>query len=618
MTVSNQVSAAAGSACGENRTDDPALWDKMREMYQAEAKAGNVEYPFEEPILRDALTQFLAHTSKRYSVEGFAGLGGAGLVFVVCDTHLQTRRALKIARPLEGKGSLVEEIVQAEIGTLLEMSHPNVMPIFDRGIIEVFDRRMPFYVMAYVSGGISAKKFFAKRRSRADLLRVVTDVVAGVRHLHERRVLHLDLKPSNFLVAGNGAALVADLGSAKKLDPKSQEEILVTYTEQYGHPLLKRHSHTKTDSNRVRGHIKRSQLIETFDLYALGKSVFQMVNLFDENSPHELDTYTRKYLLLMAARLLDGYNDTEELVLGLPERVFREVRYDSISQVETDLAKLIGTFELEREVPELAMSAPSDIQTSTLARTPFTDRLARLINEPLLRRQAGISQLGLLNLLYPTATHTRLEHALGTYTNTAQYIYYLYHDPINPFFRQVMSMEDLLTALVTALLHDLGQYPLAHDLEDAYPVVFKHATLTMILLKAERTEIKTLAEAFQRRLKADWGVDAVRISQILSADPDRQEIGLKDRLLHTLIDGPIDADKLDYLVRDSHECGVPYGTVIDVPRLLRTLTVVYHRKDEGFYVGLGIHEKGRVAAECVHLLDMQCSHRYIGTTLPGQ
>jgi hypothetical protein len=56
---------------------------------------------------------------------------------------------------------------------------------------------------------------------------------------------------------------------------------------------------------------------------------------------------------------------------------------------------------------------------------------------------------------------------------------------------------------------------------------------------------------------------------------------------------------LDYLVRDSHECGVPYGRVIDFPRLLRTLTVVYYRENEGLLIGLGIHEKGRVAAECV-------------------
>jgi len=579
------------------------MWDKMRTTYAAEAKAGNVEYPFEEPILRKALAEFRSKTGGRYAVEEFEGLGGAGLVFRVCDGNLQTRRALKIARPLQDKGPFVEEIVQAEIGTLLEMSHPAVMPIFDRGVLDVNDRRMPYYLMAYVGGGINARKYFGKRRSRGELLQVVTDVVAGIRHLHEKSVLHLDLKPSNFLVASDtGAAMVADLGSAKKLDPTSTEGLTVTYTTQYGHPELERLSSTKTDSNRVRAPIRRSQLTVRFDLYALGKSLFQIVALFDENSPHVLDAYTRKYLLLMAARLLDGNNSPDEIVLGLPERVFKDVRYSDIAQVSEDLGKLTGSYQLEREIPELARSSASYVQASTLARTPFTERLGLLLNEPLLRRQAGISQLGLLNVLYPTATHTRLEHALGTFTNAVQYVYYLYHDPLNPFFRQVMTTEDLVTTIVAALLHDLGQYPLAHDLEDAYPVVFKHATLTSVLLKSERVDIKPLADALLRHLKREWNVSGLRVNDILNADPYSQDLPLKDRLLHTLIDGPIDADKLDYLVRDGRECGVPYGRVIDFPRLLRTLTVVYYKRaDEqrSFFIGLGIHEKGRVAAECV-------------------
>jgi HD superfamily phosphohydrolase len=301
----------------------------------------------------------------------------------------------------------------------------------------------------------------------------------------------------------------------------------------------------------------------------------------------------------MAARLLDGHNDASELVLGLPERVFKEIHYSYAAAVEQDLAKLFGTYDLERRIPELARSAPSYIQASTLGRTPFTERLGRLMNEPLVRRLAGVSQLGLLNALYPTATHTRLEHSLGTYTNTAQYILYLYNDPLNPFFRQVMDADDLVSTLVAAFLHDLGQYPLAHDLEDAHKIIFRHGALTNVLLTGDRVDVKALSEGLERRLLEDWEVKMARVVAILGADTKNQDLPIKDRLLHTLVDGPIDADKLDYLVRDSHECGVPYGLVIDFPRMLRTLTVVYYREKERFHIGLGIHEKGRVAAECV-------------------
>ena len=53
-------------------------------------------------------------------------------------------------------------------------------------------------------------------------------------------------------------------------------------------------------------------------------------------------------------------------------------------------------------------------------------------------------------------------------------LYALWHDPINPIFRQIMNERDLITCLLAALLHDLGQYPLAHDLEDADHDFFDH------------------------------------------------------------------------------------------------------------------------------------------------
>jgi HD associated region len=66
-----------------------------------------------------------------------------------------------------------------------------------------------------------------------------------------------------------------------------------------------------------------------------------------------------------------------------------------------------------------------------------------------------------------------------------------------------------------------------------------------------------------------------------------------------LIDGPIDADKLDYIIRDSTNLGLTYGAVIDVERLLRCLTIVSKELGGETYVNLGIHEKGRVTAEAV-------------------
>ena len=65
--------------------------------------------------------------------------------------------------------------------------------------------------------------------------------------------------------------------------------------------------------------------------------------------------------------------------------------------------------------------------------------------------------------------------------------------------------------------------------------------------------------------------------------------------------GPIDADNLDYLIRDSHNLQLPYGDGIDYERLLQCLTIIFKSDKEGneAYVGLGIHEKGKISAETV-------------------
>ena len=69
--------------------------------------------------------------------------------------------------------------------------------------------------------------------------------------------------------------------------------------------------------------------------------------------------------------------------------------------------------------------------------------------------------------------------------------------------------------------------------------------------------------------------------------------------MHSIIDGPIDADKLDYLVRDSKKLNVPYGLAIDFERLSKVLTVVHKRSDEYMWAAVGVQEKGKVSAESV-------------------
>jgi hypothetical protein len=137
------------------------------------------------------------------------------------------------------------------------------------------------------------------------------------------------------------------------------------------------------------------------------------------------------------------------------------------------------------------------------------------------------------------------------------------------------SELDCLAVRMAALLHDIGHYPFSHALEEAgFP---SHERLGMAkLIQGELGE----------RLLEIGGLEfPATVGALIS--------GASNSPLQGLISGSIDLDKVDYLSRDAHMCGVPYGTV-DVDRLLSSLTLV--EVESGRYE-VGVHEKGISALE---------------------
>ncbi len=207
---------------------------------------------------------------------------------------------------------------------------------------------------------------------------------------------------------------------------------------------------------------------------------------------------------------------------------------------------------------------------------PLTDRVRSLLDCPEFRRLAKISQLGLVSLVYPAANHTRLEHSLGVYRNALLYLKQLAGDER---FAATIDERDAEMFLVAALLHDLGHWPFCHAIEDiALPGVPTHELFAnSFLLEGE------LADT----LRDDWNLQPRDVTALLSekATSDKQ------RVLKSMLSGPIDIDKMDYLVRDSLHAGVPYGRNFDQQRLIGSLCL--NKAGDG----LAISEKGRTAAE---------------------
>lgn len=592
-----------------NLLNDENLWAKVQDGYLAETPTRNKALTNEISCIRNAMQYFGTGQEGRYLITEFLGVGGTGIVFRVWDTTLHTSRALKVARPIEGKEDLVAGLLSEEISRLQEVSHPNVISIFDAGTLKSTAGHLPFYTMTFLRGALNARKYFLKSCSITQLFEFLRGLFAGVQHLHSADLLHLDIKPSNVFVAEDGYPVVADLGGARKIVGDMNEALTITCTTTYAHPeLLAITSVTSGgDDNRRRGRPFRRQLKFEFDRFALGKTILEVLRTFDVNSPGQLSSYQRKYLLLQGARLLDGRTTPLDRPLGLTEATLDRLKYESTNQATIDFDKLLGSINLLHDIPELSPTTDSVIQVSRGRTTRLTPRLASLLEEPLVRRLGSISQLGLVRLVYPGASHTRLVHSLGTYSNAAEYIIALYNDPINPLFRQIMAKRHLISTLLAALLHDLGQYQHAHDLDDVEPNIFKHDIFTISLLKGSWYDFKPLTDSLRIRMEKQWGVSAEEVVDILEANPNNLTSDIRYRILHTIISGPLDVDKLDYLLRDSDHCQTAFGNGLDRSRLLSTLTVVYQREGRGDdqYFALGIHEKGRAAAESLGFIRLQ-------------
>lgn len=462
--------------------------------------------------------------------------------------------------------------------------------------------------MDFVSGKSSSKYLKEQPVTKAGLLRLLALTVDALTYLHANETAHLDLKPDNILVTNDGVPVIADLGTAKKMGGGLETTVAVTYD--YVHPEFAGILATDpSDPNRVKGPLQPSRIKPAWDLYSLGKTILNWIGYGTKGDTLErriaLEAYDRKYLLLLAARLLDGeVPGWLQDRVGLDHRLLKELKYVAAADALVDVRKLSGEYSLVDALPELNAYHPNTLQVAADGPTTYSDRLKQLIHYPLVRRLSAITQLGVVNQVYPTATHSRLKHSIGTYHNACRFVLSLYSDPLSPLFKQVITERDIRTLLVSAVLHDVGQYPLAHDLEEINDVAFDHRMLGFdALLKhaaaaCGQEQIDRGEDSLQSILES-WQVSIDDVVAHLQAHLEEKDLPFKTRLLHSIIDGPLDADKLDYLKRDSDRLKVPYALGIDEDRILRSLTTIVKKEGDRVVTCIGVHEKARVAAEFV-------------------
>jgi uncharacterized protein len=217
-----------------------------------------------------------------------------------------------------------------------------------------------------------------------------------------------------------------------------------------------------------------------------------------------------------------------------------------------------------------------------------TDPLeAALIATPPVQRLRSIHQLGLAHLVFPGAEHSRFGHALGAMALAGRV-----YDQLAAKGKGILPADpaslERRAVRAAALLHDVGHAPYSHSAEELFEGGIDHEEMTRHLLALPEVEA-----AFER-----WGggLEPSRVVRLLAGGE-----GPEERLLAQIISGELDADKMDYLLRDSLFCGVRYGNY-DLERLLDTILPLADPEGGGW--GLGVEEGG------VHALEALVMARY--------
>ena len=205
----------------------------------------------------------------------------------------------------------------------------------------------------------------------------------------------------------------------------------------------------------------------------------------------------------------------------------------------------------------------------TIAFAPDTSEgrlVIRLLDTKEVQRLRRIRQLALSSLVYHGAEHSRFSHSLGVVWLASQMLERLSHCVD-------ISEEERLLTLACALLHDLGHAPFSHALEGVCGV--HHEVRTSAIVRDPESEVHQVLADFDPSFPE-------RVALWMHGAEDQP------RFLYELVSSQLDADRLDYILRDGRMTGVKIGSY-DLERILAMLDVV-----DGQLV---VHSGGQAAVE---------------------
>lgn len=489
---------------------------------------------------------------------------------------------VKICRTKNDTPSTSFDDFKRECDALVAMDHPNIVRIVDSG--KELSRGnasvpYPFYTMEYLGSDVKTLKEaladpeILGHRKILLCLCALKDATSALAHVHEKGYYHGDIKESNILIQrpkGPGTQIkLIDFGFSDHLVPEVQREASPPGPQQ-------------GSSIRRRGAKCSKEQSDVFQLcYMVRRSLRDSCPRPEGLSEDQLEGWPIDYAVLphlrtvldeWASEDLNSKPETHEpgefvdalatltKTYDLSPAVTAAVRYLSVQEIAT-AAQIREAFEAIRIPPRQLVL--------------YTDRIKELITTRQFGSLRYIRQLGFTHLVYPGAQGTRFEHSLGMYDLACQVVLRMSgHEE----FRKACGVDYILKFILAALLHDVGHFPLAHQLEEFRrdSTVEDIPCVRNLVMGHEHRGRQVIGE-LANKIEKLFGFSSSDIDDLtwlaFGADGGHDSKPAALQFLRLLLDGPIDLDKLDYIERDAHHCGVPYGSYLDMARIKETMRV---------------------------------------------
>lgn len=516
--------------------------------------------------------------------------------------------AIKIShKPIGADDNAAFRAFDNEFQALAVLRHRSIVKVYDRGVYEKDGAGYPYYIMEYLGEDACPLHQAVDRAVDSQrlsiLLSALAETASALRHAHDESLSHRDIKPSNILVYNiddvRPSVKLIDFGFARVLPPDPSPS---SSPRGVRSGALKVSSYAFPTEPKSFRHLDVWQLAYTFhdlfqtyleDLSTDRTGALRITFDYEGEMPRLrafLKTWSEsdvKSRVRNEEDVTTFYDQLDEILLGaqlseLPGSTRAGLRYLGIDEIAMS-ARVLRAFEAVRIPPRQLVLYPV--------------RVKRVITTSQFGALRYMRQLGFTCLVYPGAQGTRFEHSLGVYDLACQLIVRL---STHPLFRRICPKPiDAHKFVIAALLHDVGHYPLAHQIEEFSESDFTKkdwGNVRPLVLGHIQHGKDVIDSIFKTRITGSSGgaltqfplaelfhftrddIEDVRAIMSTSATELESEEGKRlrptIRFLVRLLDGAIDIDKLDYVERDAHHCGVPYGHYLDIERIFDTLTLV--------------------------------------------